>query len=111
MKELKWFDFILCFVTGIVGILIIFLWFFTDHSTTSNNYNILWAFAPNLFMSILLLNKRPKKWFKKYFVLLLILLGIIPLFWISGFQLFPLASLPLLILLFIRYLFLSLKLK
>lgn len=110
-KRTKWFDFILCFVTGIVGILIIFLWFFTDHSTTSNNYNILWAFAPNLFMSILLLNKRPKKWFKKYFVLLLILLGIIPLFWISGFQLFPLASLPLLILLFIRYLFLSLKLK
>ena len=110
-KRTKWFDFILCFVTGIVGILIVFLWFFTDHSTTPNNYNILWAFAPNLFMSILMLNKRPKKWFKKYFVLLLILLGIIPLFWISGFQLFPLASLPLLILLFIRYLFLSLKLK
>lgn len=110
-KRTKWFDFMLLFTTGIIGVLIIFLWFFTDHSTTPNNFNILWAFAPNLVMAFLLLKNNSRKWFKKYFQILLILLTIITIIWIFGFQFFPLASIPFLILLFVRYLFLSLKIK
>jgi hypothetical protein len=30
-------------VAGVTGLLVIFLWFFTDHTATKNNLNILWA--------------------------------------------------------------------
>ena len=100
-------DFILLFTTGIIGALIIFLWFFTDHSTTPNNYNALWAFAPNLIIAFLLIKKRKKDWFSKYFKLLIVLLCIIPIIWIAGIQLLPLSILPLLILFLVRYLYLT----
>lgn len=100
-------DFILLFTTGIIGSLIIFLWFFTDHSTTPNNYNALWAFAPNLIIAFLLIKKRKKDWFSKYFKLLIVLLCIIPIIWIAGIQLLPLSILPLLSLFLVRYLYLT----
>ena len=108
-KRTKWLDFILLFSTGLIGLLVVFLWFFTNHSTTPNNYNFLWAFAPNLFVCFLMLKKSSKKWLKQYFQFLLILQLIIPILWILEIQLFPLSAIPLFILLFIRYLFLSKK--
>lgn len=102
----KALDFILLFVTGIIGVLIVFLWFFTDHSTTPNNFNVLWAFAPNLILAFLLLKQRNLAWFYKYFIVLIGFLFFIPMIWISGIQLFPTSIVPLLILFFVRYLYL-----
>ena len=102
----KTLDFILLFVTGIIGVLIVFFWFFTDHSTTPNNFNILWAFAPNLILAFLLLKRRNLAWFHKYFIVLIGFLILIPMIWISGIQLFPTSIVPLLILFFVRYLYL-----
>jgi hypothetical protein len=110
-KRSKWLDFTILFTTGIAGILIVFLWFFTDHSTAPNNFNFLWAFAPNLIIAFLMLKKNQQKWMRFYFMFSLVLLINIPILWISEVQLFPLAVIPVLILLFIRYLFLSKKLK
>lgn len=108
-KRSKWLDFTLFFITGIIGFLISFLWFFTDHSTTPNNYNILWAFAPNLIVAFFLLKKNQPKWVQSYFKFLLILLLFAPIIWITKMQLFPISIIPFLILLFVRYLFLSKK--
>lgn len=36
-------------VLGLVGIVVIFLWFFTDHITTKSNLNILWAIPTHLY--------------------------------------------------------------
>jgi hypothetical protein len=110
-KRSKWLDFTILFTTGIVGTLVVFLWFFTDHSTAPNNFNFLWAFAPNLIIAFLMLKKNQQKWMRFYFIFSLVLLINIPILWISEVQLFPLAVIPVLILLFIRYLFLSKKLK
>jgi hypothetical protein len=110
-KRSKWLDFTILFTTGIAGILIVFLWFFTDHSTAPNNFNFLWAFAPNLIIAFLMLKKNQQKWMRFYFIFSLVLLINIPILWISEVQLFPLAVIPVLILLVIRYLFLSKKLK
>ena len=110
-KRTKWFDFTLLFSTGILGVLIVFLWFFTNHSTTPNNFNFLWAFAPNLLIAFLVLKNQPKKWLLFYFKFLLILLILIPVLWILEIQLFPTSIIPLLILLCVRYLFLSTNLK
>ncbi|WP_298777724.1 DUF4105 domain-containing protein [uncultured Polaribacter sp.] len=110
-KISKWLDYITLFTTGIVGILIIFLWFFTDHSTTPNNFNFLWAFAPNLIVAFLMIKKQQPNWFNYYFKFLVFLLLVIPILWISKVQLFPISVIPLLIFLFVRYLFLSKKLN
>lgn len=110
-KRTKWFDFLLLFLTGIFGVLIVFLWFFTNHSTTPNNFNFLWAFAPNLLIAFLVLKNQPKKWLHFYFKFLLILLILMPILWVLEIQLFPLSIIPILILLFVRYLLLSTKIK
>jgi hypothetical protein len=36
-------DFIVFFGTGLAGILMLFMWFGTDHTVCQNNYNLLWA--------------------------------------------------------------------
>ncbi len=110
-KKSKWIDFILLFTTGILGLGIGFLWFFTDHSTAPNNFNFLWAFAPNLIIAFLILKKNQQKWLNYYFQFLLLLIIFIPFIWITKIQLFPISIIPFLFFLFIRYLFLSKKVK
>jgi hypothetical protein len=105
-RRTKWLDFLLFFVTGLVGILILFLWFFTNHSTTPNNFNFLWAFAPNVMVAFFLLKGSQQLWVQKYVYILMLLLGIIPFVWISKIQQLPLSILPILVLLMVRYLFL-----
>ncbi len=51
------FDFSIFFVTGVIGMLILFLWFFTTHHA-QDNLNILWASPLNLFVGFLFLRKR-----------------------------------------------------
>jgi hypothetical protein len=103
-KRSKWLDFSLFIFTGIVGILIVFLWFFTNHSTAPNNFNFLWVFAPNFYVALILLNNNKKKlWVKRYISMLIIFLCVIPIIWINGIQLFPKAIIPFLILLLVRF--------
>ncbi len=106
-KRTKWLDFILFFLTGIIGLLIVYLWFFTNHSTAPNNFNFLWAFAPNLVVTFFLLKKNSPKWIPKYCIVLLAFLVIIPIIWITKTQLFSFTLLPLFILLGVRYWFLQ----
>lgn len=42
-KKLQITDRLVFLVTGLVGLLVVFLWFFTDHQATKWNLNILWA--------------------------------------------------------------------
>lgn len=62
---LQGFDGIFFFLTGAFGILLIFMWFGTDHSMTKNNYNLLWAFPPNIIAAFFINSK--KKWAGYYF--------------------------------------------
>lgn len=106
-KRTKFLDFLVFLFTGLVGSLIIFLWFFTNHSTAPNNFNFLWGFAPNLIVSFFVFRKKMPKWFLQYNKVLLILLGIIPVIWLSKIQLFNWTLLPFFISLTIRYWFLQ----
>jgi len=108
-KRTKWLDVTIFSFTGIIGLLIVFLWFFTNHSTTPNNFNFLWAFAPNFFIAFLLIKKNPPTWISKYALLLLILLSLIPIFWFLKIQEFPIAVIPLLLLFSVRFWFLAKK--
>lgn len=103
----KLLDFLIFLITGIIGIVIVFLWFFSTHTTAPNNFNILWAFAPNLIIAFMLLKSQKNKWIQKYIKVLILFLLIIPIIWISGIQSFPITIIPLLLLFLIRYIYLS----
>ena len=67
-KGAKVFDFVLFFVVGLVGWVVIFLWFFTDHTNTANNLNIIWALPTHLAMIFFLLPKRRSDFTRMYFL-------------------------------------------
>ena len=62
---LQGFDGLFFFLTGVLGIIIIFMWFATDHSMTKNNFNLLWAWPTHAVMAFFVNSK--KNWLKKYF--------------------------------------------
>jgi len=106
-KRNKTLDFTLLLITGLVGLLVLLLWFATNHTTTANNLNILWAFAPNLMIPFLLLRKNTLKWVSAYFKFLLLLLMGQAFIWIFKIEAFAYAMLPIFIALGIRYTYLS----
>ena len=103
----KLLDFTLFFTTGIIGLLIVYLWFYTNHSTAPNNFNFLWAFLPNIIVAFFLLKKNTPNWIAKYCLVLHLFLIIAIIIWITGTQLLSIALIPLLILLGVRYWFLQ----
>lgn len=102
----QWLDLVLFTLTGVFGLLILFLWFGTDHTATAQNYNLLWAIPLNLFMLGQLMAEQPKNWFRRYLKFLIIMLILLTLHWILGIQVYAIGLIPLLVALFIRYLFL-----
>ncbi len=108
-KRNKILDAIIFSLTGIVGIVVLLLWFATDHSTTVRNFNMLWAFAPNLIFAFAVAKNR--KLSKYYIVTLLALIDILVLLWIFKIQMFHFALIPILIALYIRYIYLWIYFK
>ena len=102
----KFLDVLLFFTTGSIGILILFLWFATDHTATAYNYNFLWAFGFNLLMLPTVLKPKPKKRFVGYLKFLILLLTLMLLHSLTGVQAFNYTIIPLWIALLIRYGFL-----
>jgi hypothetical protein len=102
----KFLDALLFFTTGSIGILILFLWFATDHTATAYNYNFLWAFGFNLLMLPTVLKPKPKKRFVGYLKFLILLLTLMLLHSLTGVQAFNYTIIPLWIALLIRYGFL-----
>jgi hypothetical protein len=107
----RWLDISIYGLTGIIGVLLILLWFATNHSTTHNNYNLLWASPLSLVFVIAISRKSPKIWLQKYVMFQLLMLALLSIHWITGVQVFPFALLPLLIALWFRYLYVFYYLK
>lgn len=106
-KRSKWLDFMLFFLTGIAGLIICFLWFATDHSSTKINFNMLWAFPLNLIVAFIVLKKKPiANWVSKYLWLLIGLNVLTILFWVLKIQVFSPLIILILVALEVRYLFL-----
>ncbi|MCF6294179.1 MAG: DUF4105 domain-containing protein [Flavobacteriaceae bacterium] len=105
-KRSIWLDVTIFAFTGIVGVIVLLLWLATDHSATAQNYNLLWAFALNIFVISQLFKKTVKVWFIKYLKFLIIMLCLLTLHWIIGVEIFAIGLIPILIAFFIRYLYL-----
>lgn len=102
-KRSKWLDFTLYFSSGLVGIVVLLLWFATSHTATYENFNFLWAFAPNMVIAFFLLKSKLPKWLRYYNWFLLILLVIMIILWLLKIQVFNLALLPFVLALVVRY--------
>ena len=55
-KFLKVFDFLFFLITGLTGILLIFMWAGTNHAVCANNFNLLWAMPINVIIAFLVRN-------------------------------------------------------
>ncbi|WP_405267092.1 DUF4105 domain-containing protein [Cellulophaga sp. Ld12] len=106
-KRARYLDFVLFLTTGLAGLLIVFLWFGTDHQATAKNFNFLWTFPINSLIAFFLLKKgAPAKWISIYMLLLLFCIGIALILWILKVQIFSILILPIVFALVLRYSFL-----
>lgn len=103
----RWLDFTIFGISGFTGLFIIFLWFFTEHTSTAYNFNIAWAIPVNLYTAFFLCRKGElPNWIGIYIKLAFSLLLIVPLFWIIGIQDFSPIVVLILLTLAIRYAYL-----
>lgn len=80
--------------TGIVGVLIVFLGFFTEHPITAPNWNILWANPLNLIVVCFIFFRQLPRIVRGYLTLYILLLTIAIPVWFLAQPAVPLASLP-----------------
>lgn len=94
------FDRLYFFALGAVGILLLFMWFGTEHIVCSNNMNLLWAIPTHLPIAFLLAKK--KEWIRKYFRITLIISILLAATWFFIPQQLNYAIVPLLIIIILR---------
>jgi hypothetical protein len=99
-RFLQGFDGLLFFFTGLLGIILIFMWFATDHSMTKNNYNLLWAWPTHIVIAFFVNSN--KSWVKKYFALTSVALVLVLLAWFFLRQHLNISLLPFVLLLIYR---------
>ena len=93
-------DSLLLYLTGLLGFLLLFMWFFTDHAACADNYNLLWALPPNLIIAF---SNKQKQWVRSYFKLTSIVLLLTIMLWLWLPQQLNIAILPLAVYLLYRY--------
>jgi len=100
---LKTLDFLLFLFLGLVGILILYLWFFSRHTVADHNLNLAFAFPLHLAAAFLLLgNQKARTLLRRYCLasIGLVVTGLVLRLWIPQFV-HP-AFAPLLMLLVLR---------
>lgn len=94
------FDFLFFFTLGLTGLLLLFMWFGTDHNVTQNNYNLIWALPTHVILAFFVHKKR--KWVHSYFRVVLWLSVLLALTWFFLPQQMNNALLPIVLLIMYR---------
>jgi len=102
---LKIFDFFFFIIVGLIGVLILFMWFGTEHAMCKNNFNLLWALPTHLLVAFMLFSK--KQWVNNYFRFIFFYTIALLLAWFFLPQQFNAALLPVVGIILIRSFFLS----
>lgn len=92
-KAFNYLSLAMIFVTGLVGCLLVFMWFGTDHKSCAANYNLLWALPTNI-VAVFFVNRQSnfsRTYFKTAFYLTILLV----VCWFILPQQFNIAFLPL----------------
>jgi hypothetical protein len=101
----KIFDFFFFIMVGLIGVLILFMWFGTEHAMCKNNFNLLWALPTHLPVAFMLFNK--KAWINSYFRFICFYTIVLLLAWFFLPQQFNTALLFVVGIILIRSFFLS----
>jgi hypothetical protein len=101
-KLMKGLDVALFGTIGILGVVVTFLWFFTDHSATAWNWNILWAFPGHLVLVWGLVARPNATWISSYLLFVMGATVMTLLLWMFGLQSFSPALIPILLLQLLR---------
>lgn len=110
-KLYKGLDVALFSLLGLIGVVVAFLWFLTDHSATLWNWNILWAFPGHLALAWALVKNPTKAWISKYLLGVLIATSLALVIWITGMQSFHPSLVPLFLIILLRANFLYYNLE
>ena len=94
------FDFLLFFILGGVGVLLLFMWFGTDHLLTVNNYNLVWALPTHLVAAFFL--RKEVGWIRQYFQITFFASLLLLLLWAFLPQQLNIALLPFILLIAFR---------
>jgi Domain of unknown function (DUF4105) len=94
------FDRIFWTLLGLVGVVIAFLWFATDHQATKINLNLFWALPTHLIFAWRTGNKSALN--ENYFALTTILAGLLTLLWVFLPQELPYEAFPIVVLILIK---------
>ncbi len=98
----KYIDSILFLVIGIAGLLILFLWFATDHISTKDNLNLLWTFPAYLILPYMILRNKKTIWMRYYFQFWMIFLILFLATWKILPQQLNTANIPIILTLIVR---------
>jgi hypothetical protein len=98
-------DFLLFFSVGLAGLLMIFMWFGTEHTVCRDNYNLIWALPTNLVIAFLI--KKENAWLRYYFKAVILINGLLLITWFLLPQELNLSLIPLLFLIIFRSFVLS----
>ncbi len=104
-------DFFIYLFSGLIGVLIIYLWFFSNHFASAQNFNFLWAFPFNLVLVFALIRKTPPMWTINFVKLNIILLILLFIHWTTGVQKYNITLLPIFISLLVRYSYLVIQIN
>jgi hypothetical protein len=97
-----WYDRILFGSVGLLGLLITFLWFGTDHQVTVWNLNILWAHPFHLIIIFFMSGEKFRKLQELYFMINLVLLVLTIFSWPVLPQALPWMIMPIVMALVVR---------
>ncbi|MEA3451389.1 MAG: hypothetical protein U9Q83_05740, partial [Bacteroidota bacterium] len=81
----KGVDFVLYFILGIVGILLLLFWFVTDHTPPKWNLNLLWAFPTHIWFAFVYLKNKKLKLIKIYSLIF----GLLNIMLVITYPIFP----------------------
>jgi hypothetical protein len=96
------FDLAFFGLLGLIGIVVLLLWFATEHTATKWNWNLLWAFPGHLILINGLRAKTLAPWVRHYLLFALIMADAAVVFWILGWQSFHPSLIPILLVLILR---------
>lgn len=94
------FDLLFFFFLGAVGVLLLFMWFGTDHALCASNYNLLWALPTHLVAAFFVY--RRSAWKRNYFRAVFVITVLLLVFWAFLPQHLNSALLPLVFLIALR---------
>lgn len=78
---LYYVDVLLFVAVGLIGCLMVFMWFGTDHRDCGSNYNLLWAWPTHTIGAVMLMFRKriPANYFLAYSIVTLLVLAVWPI--------------------------------